>query len=228
MPRKFASLLQCVEDSCITPQQYWLLFELCRSVYFAICVCCFLHNLAFYYLTRLSAVMAGINKAVQAVSVFAFSHLCYCDIDAQQCLTSGKIVAMALVVLGVLLFSFGAPLFSLIASHCVDSILVLVMRFVRDGDPGKQWGHKSPAVNIGMGNLDASVDEADGFRISDVQEYKRFSVVRDWTPEPSTVDQTSFAGARNEQVSAEKEDEASTLQSVNSKEQGLMAMKSAQ
>lgn len=90
-------------------------FQLCRSVYFLICVCSFLHNLAFYHLTRLSAVMAGINKAVQAVSVFAFSHLCYCDIDAQQCLTSGKVVAMTLVVLGVILFSIGAYLFSPIA-----------------------------------------------------------------------------------------------------------------
>ena len=55
--------------------------------------------------------MAGINKAVQAVSVFALSHMCYCDIDAQQCLTPGKLVAMVLVVLGVLLFSIGAHLF---------------------------------------------------------------------------------------------------------------------
>eukprot|EP01044_Picomonas_judraskeda_P014089 COSAG03_NODE_2203_length_3014_cov_19.724382_1_plen_106_part_00 len=98
------------------------LFESCRSVYFAICVCCFLHNLAFFHLTRLSAVMAGINKAVQAVSVFGFSHLCYCDIDAQQCLTPGKVVAMALVVLGVLLFAFGAHLFSAIATRGTDSV----------------------------------------------------------------------------------------------------------
>lgn len=79
-----------------------------RTMYFMICVCCFLHNLAFYYLTRLSAVMAGINKAVQAVSVFAVSHLCYCNIDAQQCLTTAKVVAMTLVIFGVLVFSFGA------------------------------------------------------------------------------------------------------------------------
>ena len=103
------------------------------AVYFAIVVCCFLHNLAFFHLTRLSAsatacrrpfselycivtlivlaafqaVMAGINKAVQAVSVFAVSHKFYCDIDAQQCLTAGKVTAMAMVVAGVLLFSFG-------------------------------------------------------------------------------------------------------------------------
>ena len=95
------------------------------AVYFAIVVCCFLHNLAFFHLTRLSAsatayrrpffselccivrlialaafqaVMAGINKAVQAVSVFAVSHRFYCDIDAQQCLTAGKVTAMAMVV----------------------------------------------------------------------------------------------------------------------------------
>eukprot|EP01043_Picozoa_sp_COSAG02_P038371 COSAG02_NODE_2952_length_7672_cov_2.928562_3_plen_107_part_00 len=103
---------------------------------------------------------------------------------------------------------------------------------------GKQWGHRSsPAVNIGMGHLDASIDEADGFRIedgfrnSDVDRYKQLAFAgeaRDWTPKPATVDQTSFGGAQNEQDNTANQGEASTLQSVSSKEQGLMAMKSAQ
>ena len=33
---------------------------------------------------HLSAVMAGINKAVQAVSVFAASHVFFCSVDKNQ------------------------------------------------------------------------------------------------------------------------------------------------
>merc|ERR1712224_1085163 len=58
------------------------------------------------YLTKLSAVMAGINKAVQAVTVFVVSHVFYCSVDTNQCFTAGKGLAMVLVVGGVLLFSF--------------------------------------------------------------------------------------------------------------------------
>jgi hypothetical protein len=46
----------------------------------------------------MSAVKAGVNKAVQAVSVFAASHIFFCDTDKQQCMTSGKAVAMAMTV----------------------------------------------------------------------------------------------------------------------------------
>ena len=41
---------------------------------------------AFFYLTKLSAVMTGINKAVQAVSVFVASHVFFCSVDSNQCL----------------------------------------------------------------------------------------------------------------------------------------------
>jgi hypothetical protein len=44
-------------------------FGLYAVVYSAIILLAFCHNLAFFYLTKLSAVMTGINKAVQAVSV---------------------------------------------------------------------------------------------------------------------------------------------------------------
>ena len=37
------------------------------GVYFVIVCCCFVHNISFYYLTRSSAVMAGVNKAVPTV-----------------------------------------------------------------------------------------------------------------------------------------------------------------
>ncbi len=47
------------------------------------------------------------NKAVQAVSVFAASHIFFCDTDRQQCLTAGKGVAMAMTVAGVLMYSAG-------------------------------------------------------------------------------------------------------------------------
>jgi hypothetical protein len=57
----------------------------------------------------MSAVKAGVNKAVQAVSVFAASHIFFCDTDKQQCMTSGKAVAMAMTVTGVLMYSFGKP-----------------------------------------------------------------------------------------------------------------------
>jgi drug/metabolite transporter (DMT)-like permease len=62
------------------------------TVYAFIVVFCFWHNLMFYYLTRLSAVLAGVNKAVQAVSTFGASHLFFCAHDPQQCLTAPKVI----------------------------------------------------------------------------------------------------------------------------------------
>ena len=55
----------------------------------------------------MSALKAGVNKAVQAVSVFAASHIFFCDTDRQQCMTTGKAVAMAMTVAGVLMYSLG-------------------------------------------------------------------------------------------------------------------------
>lgn len=55
----------------------------------------------------MSALKAGVNKAVQAVSVFAASHIFFCDTDRQQCMTAGKGVAMAMTVAGVLIYSIG-------------------------------------------------------------------------------------------------------------------------
>jgi hypothetical protein len=57
----------------------------------------------------MSALKAGVNKAVQAVSVFAASHIFFCDTDRQQCMTAGKGVAMAMTVAGVLIYSIGKP-----------------------------------------------------------------------------------------------------------------------
>ena len=170
------------------------------AVYFAIVVCCFLHNLAFFHLTRLSAsatawgrpfselycivrlialaafqaVMAGINKAVQAVSVFAVSHKFYCDIDAQQCLTAGKVTAMAMVVAGVLLFSFGKKWCACPPRRTETNLTPIA------GDRGQATS--SPPQSSELQSHDDSIDPADGFRISDTESYGRLSAsANDWT-----------------------------------------------
>ena len=77
----------------------------CNRAAYAFCV----HNWTFYSIAKSSAVLAGVNKSVQAISVFAASDYFYCDFDPQQCLSTGKCISMVLVVLGVLLYSYGKP-----------------------------------------------------------------------------------------------------------------------
>ena len=104
------------------------------------------------YLTKLSAVMAGIDKAVQAVSVFAASHVFFCSVDKNQCLTLGKGVSMVLVVCGVLLFSFAKKS----VGKQAPATVTLKRSVSREED----------ASGEGSG-----VDEGDGLRISNLQKY---------------------------------------------------------
>ena len=127
-------------------------FVLYAAVYGAIIVLAFAHNLAFFYLTKLSAVMAGINKAVQAVSVFAASHIFFCSVDKNQCLTLGKGVSMVLVVCGVLLFSFAKKSVSKQAAAAVPL-------------------RRSVSREENAGGENSGVDEGDGLRISNLQKY---------------------------------------------------------
>eukprot|EP01050_Picozoa_sp_SAG11_P012651 SAG11_NODE_1420_length_4956_cov_5.104797_1_plen_447_part_00 len=122
-------------------------------VYGAVIVLCFAHNLAFFYLTKLSAVMAGINKAVQAVTVFVASHVLYCGRDSNQCLTFGKGVAMVFVVSGVLLFS--------LAKKTGGS-------YTKTAD-GAAAARSRPHLDETVDN----VDGGDGFRISNASSFSK-------------------------------------------------------
>jgi len=69
-----------------------------------------LHFVSFFYVAKDSgAVAAGVNKAVQASSIFVLSSVFYCHEDTSQCFSPTKGMAVACVVLGVLLYAKGAP-----------------------------------------------------------------------------------------------------------------------
>lgn len=79
-------------------------------VYFLLVITSFVHFLTFFQVSQMSAVMAGINKAAQAVCCFAAGHVFYCSSDPEQCLNRNKALAMTVVVGGVLGFSFAKTL----------------------------------------------------------------------------------------------------------------------
>ena len=58
-----------------------------------------------YVLKGSGAVSAGVNKALQAISIFAFSAMAYCDDHSDQCLTKMKLLSMGLVLVGILWYA---------------------------------------------------------------------------------------------------------------------------
>ena len=74
-----------------------------------------LHYITFFYCCRLgSAVSGAVNKALQSASIFVLSWAVYCPpamighlSNANQCLTTPKIVCAFTVLCGVLLYAFG-------------------------------------------------------------------------------------------------------------------------
>ena len=65
-----------------------------------------MHLAAFGYVLKGSgAVSAGVNKALQAISIFAFSSMFFCDEHPDQCLSLLKLVSMVLVIIGVLWYA---------------------------------------------------------------------------------------------------------------------------
>ena len=85
-------------------------------VYFILLMMCGAHNVSFVFLGKNGggAVVAGVNKAVQTISVFVASAIFFGPEHPEQRMTRFKIVALILVVVGVLVYS-AAPKASLSA-----------------------------------------------------------------------------------------------------------------
>jgi drug/metabolite transporter (DMT)-like permease len=77
------------------------------AVYMGLLFMCGAHNLSFVFLGKNGggAVVAGVNKAVQTISVFVASAVWFGPDHAEQRMTSFKIMALILVVIGVLVYS---------------------------------------------------------------------------------------------------------------------------
>ena len=77
------------------------------SLYCLLLVMCGAHNLSFVYLGKNGggAVVAGVNKAVQTISVFVISAFVFGPQHPEQRMTPYKVAALVLVVGGVLLYA---------------------------------------------------------------------------------------------------------------------------
>lgn len=77
------------------------------GVYMGLLFMCGAHNVSFVFLGKNGggAVVAGINKAVQTISVFVASAIWFGPEHPEQRMTSFKVFALILVVVGVLVYS---------------------------------------------------------------------------------------------------------------------------
>lgn len=77
------------------------------SLYCLLLFMCGAHNLSFVFLGKNGggAVVAGVNKAVQTISVFVISALIFGPSHVEQRMTSYKVAALILVVVGVLMYA---------------------------------------------------------------------------------------------------------------------------
>ena len=91
------------------------------------------------------------------------SHVFFCHVDANQCLTVGKGVSMVLVVCGVLLFSFAKK-----AVSKKSAALTRLDTGAGAGAGGADGNANSDAAGGGGGS---GVDEGDGLRISNLEAY---------------------------------------------------------
>ena len=73
--------------------------------YIGLAISYLVHQWSFFYIAKYSGcVLAGINKAIQTVSVFVVSTV-FCSVQPTQCFSFSKAVALCLVVIGVLMYS---------------------------------------------------------------------------------------------------------------------------
>ena len=82
-------------------------YEQVVLVYLILLLMCGLHNISFIYVGKSGggAVVTGVNKAVQTVSVFLASALAYGAAHAEQRMTGEKTLGVIFVVFGVLYYS---------------------------------------------------------------------------------------------------------------------------
>lgn len=77
------------------------------ALYVAVSVFSALHSLSYFRLVATSGATAtGIFSALRAVGVFAASHPLFCAQQASQCFTASRGLSSAVVIAGVLLFSW--------------------------------------------------------------------------------------------------------------------------
>ena len=78
-------------------------------VYFLLIIINGLHVLSLLYLFQYTdSIVPGINKAVQAISIFVLSSLFYCQRDAEQCMDVSKSISIVVVVAGVVIYTYGS------------------------------------------------------------------------------------------------------------------------
>eukprot|EP00946_MAST-07B_sp_MAST-7B-sp1_P004009 g4009.t1 len=77
------------------------------GVYMGLLIMCGAHNVSFVFLGKNGggAVVAGVNKAVQTISVFVASAIWFGPEHPEQRMTTFKVFALILVVFGVLVYS---------------------------------------------------------------------------------------------------------------------------
>jgi drug/metabolite transporter (DMT)-like permease len=80
------------------------------SLYCLLLFMCGAHNLSFVFLGKNGggAVVAGVNKAVQTISVFVISALVFGPTHPEQRMTSYKVVALVFVVIGVIMYAMSS------------------------------------------------------------------------------------------------------------------------
>ena len=77
------------------------------GLYVLFLLMCGAHNLSFVFLGKNGggAVVAGVNKAVQTITVFVFSAIVFGPTHPEQRMTTQKVTALVLVVVGVLMYA---------------------------------------------------------------------------------------------------------------------------
>lgn len=74
--------------------------------YGTLALSCFLHSVSYYKLVRnVGAVSTGVLQALRAVSVFGISSLVFCSQHSEQCVTTAKMISMAVVSVGLYAYS---------------------------------------------------------------------------------------------------------------------------
>ena len=75
--------------------------------YVLLAVAAFIHSTLFYYLIhKLGSPLTSSSKIIQSLIIFVSSHFAFCPTRKSQCLTTSKTISFALVLGGIVLYSF--------------------------------------------------------------------------------------------------------------------------
>eukprot|EP01037_Dinobryon_pediforme_P018588 gene18588-18873_t len=75
--------------------------------YVLLAVAAFIHSTLFYYLIhKLGSPLTSSSKIIQSLIIFVSSHFAFCPTRKSQCLTTSKTISFALVLGGIVLYSY--------------------------------------------------------------------------------------------------------------------------